>query len=149
MQDETKKLNDFSTMMILIFIALIMGQLIFAGVTFFVLKPPVVANENQVFLYMTIAMIGAGIAGGFGFWSRMKAQLHTAQNLDEKLQRYRSTTIVRMALLEGPNLFGIVAYMLTGNQIILGIAVGGIVAFATYVPLKNKVLKDLGYSNSI
>lgn len=149
MQDETKKLNDFSVMLFVIFGGLMMGQLLFAGVTFFVLKPAVVANQDQLFLYLTIGMIGAGIAAGFFFWNKLKTDLQTTENLDDKLSKYRTATIIRMALLEGPNLFGIVAYLQTGNQIILGIAAAGMVIFAAYVPLKNKVMKDLGYSNSI
>lgn len=149
MQDEIKKLNDFSKMLLVIFVGLIMGQLLFAGVTFFVLKPSVVPSNDQLFLFLTLAMIGAGISAGLFFWNKMKTEIQPIDGLDEKLSKYRTATIIRMALLEGPNLFGIVAYMLTGNQIVLGIAAAGMLFFLTYVPLKNKVMKDLGYSDSI
>ncbi|MES2555650.1 MAG: hypothetical protein V4604_05835 [Bacteroidota bacterium] len=149
MQDNTQKLDSFSTMLTVIFAGLIMGQLAFVGVAFFVLKPVVVANEDPVFLYLTIGLISAGIAGGFFFWNKLKTDLRTTENLDDKLAKYRSSTIIRMALLEGPNIFGIVAYLQTGNPIIMGITAGGIAFFLTYVPLKNKVKRDLGYSNSI
>ncbi|MBI3238341.1 MAG: hypothetical protein HYZ43_05790 [Flavobacteriia bacterium] len=149
MQDETQKINTLSTLLVLIYSGLLFGQLSFAGVTFLALKPAVVANEDPLFLYMTIALIVAGIAGGLVFWNRMKAQIQSTDNLNVKLQKYRTTTIIRMALLEGPNLFGVVAYLQTGNKIIMGLAAFGMLVFACYLPMKKVINRDLGYSNSI
>ncbi|HLP53724.1 MAG TPA: hypothetical protein VK151_01795 [Fluviicola sp.] len=149
MQDESQKTDSFSTLLTVIFAGLMMGQLAFGAVAFFVLKPPVVPSEDPMFLYLLIGLTAVGILAGFVFHSKMKSQIRNMENLDEKLAKYRSSAIIRMALLEGSNLFGIVAYLQTGNPIIMGITAGGMVIFATYIPLKTIVKKDLGYSNSI
>lgn len=59
---------------------------------------------------------------------------------------YQSATIVRLALLEGPSLFGIVGFLLTGNLIFLGISGALIACFIYQRPTRQKIEDDLNLS---
>jgi len=50
---------------------------------------------------------------------------------------------VKYALAEGPSFFAVVAYLLTGNMIILGIAVAIIAYFATMWPTVGKMSSEM------
>jgi len=75
-----------------------------------------------------------------------KKQLDLAvakSSLNEKLGGYQTALIIRFALLEGPSLFGIVSYLLSGNLLFLAISGLIILYFITIRPTRDKVETDL------
>jgi hypothetical protein len=78
-----------------------------------------------------------------------KQQLNLATNKDSasnKLVAYQTAMIVRCALLEGPSLFGIVSYLITGNLFFLIISGLIILYFISIRPTKDAVANDLNFS---
>lgn len=56
---------------------------------------------------------------------------------------YRSALIIKLALIDVPAFVTIVAYMLTGGNVLLGIAVILIIVFLIYTPNRNKLINEL------
>lgn len=130
----------------IIFGALLAGQVFFAVVAWFMIKSgtfPATFSFEKILLIAVIllaaAIIGAGI---YIFNSRMTA-LSERRNFSEKLNDYRAALIVKYATTEGPSFFAIVAFMLTGNMIILGIGIAIIAYFATLWPSVEKLAGDM------
>ena len=60
-----------------------------------------------------------------------------------KLDAYRAALILRYALLEGPSMFAIVVYLVTGGIIFILLAALIVFYFVTIRPNKENVIKDL------
>ncbi len=72
----------------------------------------------------------------------MEARNLTAP-LNEKLNQYRSFLIKYLAFCEGPALFCIVVFIMTGDARILTIAAVLLVAMLAITPSKKRVVNDL------
>lgn len=103
-------------------------------------------NTKDVYIIVVpIMAIAAYFVGNLVF----KQQLSAAANKDslkEKLMGYQGAALIRLAFLEGAALFGIVAFMLTGNLFELLIATLLILYFITLKPTKEKVIRELNLS---
>jgi hypothetical protein len=65
-------------------------------------------------------------------------------SLPDKLNQYRATLILYMALCEGPALFGIILFYLTGNYFMFIITAMMIAAMLAKAPARQRVVDDLG-----
>jgi len=129
----------------IIHLALITGQILFALVTIFLNsdKDIVIRYTNDVFVNVLPILTIAGILTGKILFKKQLIALQSKESLKEKLTGYQSAFIVRLALLEGPCLFGIVCYLLTGNLFHIIIAGLIILYFISLRPGKEKVETDL------
>jgi hypothetical protein len=79
--------------------------------------------------------------------SRYHKGIVTAKNslisLPDKLNQYRSSLIIFMALCEGPALFGIILFFVTGNYMMLIITGITIAAMLAKMPSRKRVAGDL------
>ena len=132
----------------IIHLALLAGQVMFAIITFIqVGKTQIdIKNSNDPFLFaVPILAIGGFIASNLMF----KQQLSSSLNKDtpnDKLMGYQTALIIRLALLEGPSLFGIVTYLITGNFLFLIISGLLMLYFISIRPTKVKIENDLNLS---
>jgi hypothetical protein len=69
------------------------------------------------------------------------------KNLSDKLNAYRSVIIARGAFLEFPSLFAVIAFILTGEILFLGLTGSLIALFVFLRPTKERVIKDLQLSS--
>ncbi len=121
----------------ILFLALLLGQLLFAGVAYFLnmdKDPAEAAMKNADF---AILVPGALLAGFLGAYLLDKAQANKAPvkgTPEEKLTHYRTSLIIRLALMEGANFLAIIAYFLTQENIYLVYAALGIGAFVMFRP---------------
>ncbi|MBK8503171.1 MAG: hypothetical protein IPL46_13710 [Saprospiraceae bacterium] len=85
----------------------------------------------------------AGIVGGdFVFKSRLQ-RIAGLDSLKDKMDGYRSALIIKFALIEGPALLTIIAFIQTGRYLYLGIALLLLMVFVYYSPKKSKLISDL------
>jgi len=84
-------------------------------------------NNGLLLLVPIFALIGI-FASNLVFRKKLKG-IREKSNLKEKMEDYRSALIIKLALIEGPSFFTVVAYLLTGNYIFLGIVVVLIIVF--------------------
>lgn len=143
MQQTTKA---YLTSLSIIHTALIMGQLLFAGVTFYLNNSGQYMPDkslNTVFMLVVPGLVIVGIVASNALFSSRIKNIKEKQDFSAKLEAYRSVSIMRWALLEGPSLFAIICYFLTGNNKFLLMAGILIVIFVLKRPSKDKLVQDL------
>lgn len=122
----------------IIHLALLGGQIMFAGVAFFISQSQAQEQADKSFemiMLLAVPMVAmAGVTASI-FLTRAKlAALQAKEGLAIKMADYQGLTILRLALLEGPSLFALVALLLTANPLFLLFAAGLMVYFATLRP---------------
>jgi hypothetical protein len=127
-----------------------LGAVVVLGlVAHFVLipAPDFKPNENGA-LFVNIAAAYLAIAVAVSYWLfGLRVQAAKQQiSLSDKLNTYRSATIIRYALIEGSALLVVVFYLLTANLVLLGIAGIGLVVLALHHPNPVKLKMDLDLS---
>jgi len=65
---------------------------------------------------------------------------------DQKFEVYRAASLVQWALLEGPAIFCLICFFLTGNYAFLGLALVLIILFFLLGPTRTKIAFQLGLS---
>ncbi|QEC74930.1 hypothetical protein [Mucilaginibacter ginsenosidivorax] len=132
----------------IIHLALIAGQVLFMIMAFITNKNTIYFDyknsRNDVYFYIVplLAVMGT-VAGGFlfnqqlGKFHQQSAGAGINRTLSEKLKAYQSALIVRYALLEGPSLFGIVCFLITGNLFYLLISACLIITMISLRPSVN------------
>ena len=140
MQDSKSYLKNLT----IIYLALAATQTAFAIVSFaqhqkteMILDP-----ANDVLFIPFLATLSIAFAVGPILYKKIVGQAQ-GKTLAEKLNQFRSAIIIRYATVEGPSLFGIVIYFLSGNFFYLLISALLIVYFLTLKPSKEKIEKDL------
>jgi hypothetical protein len=133
----------------MIWVALLVGQLSFAGVVgvmqfqgFGALVP----DMRDVYLVVDSALtFGCLLAALTLPWM----MLRKARRMDSgKLEKYRTITIVRFALLEGGVLFSIVSAFSTADYVFLGIAAAPLLYFLMLRPTVDRAVNELALSGA-
>jgi hypothetical protein len=138
--------ESFLKSMSIIHLALLAGQVIFAIVAY--------AQSSKVFfgihymddVFMYIVPLAAifGFIAGYGIFKKQLAALGNKSSLGEKIIGYQSALIIRYALLEGPSLLAVWAYLLNNNLFYLAVASLLIIYFIFLRPTMEKIENDLG-----
>jgi hypothetical protein len=125
--------------------ALLVGQVLFGVVSYSItnskglnLKP-----GDDVFFYIALLLVIGGMLAGTFLFKKQVAKLLDKATLPEKLAAYQAALIRRFALSNGPSMFGIVVYMLTGNLFYLILTAINVLYFIWIRPTKDKVKEDL------
>ena len=87
---------------------------------------------------------------GLVFKSILKQNAKKQSNdLNQALIQYQTSFIIRIALIEGPSLFGVVVFLLSGNLIFLSASA----LLLTYIyfqkPSREKIIKELNFGNDL
>jgi hypothetical protein len=137
--------KNFVKLIIIIHLALFMGQTLFAAVVLFISKDPALNLKpgNDVLFYVVPFMLVFGIFAGSFVFKQLTAKLAEKTSLTEKLQAYQTALIIRYALSEGASMFSIVCLLLTNNVYYLILAGINILYFIIIRPTKLKILDDL------
>ena len=132
-----------------IFFALLMGIILFACVAFYANKDLtflVLDMQNPFTLIVPVLLIAGGAGGNFLF-KKIISQIKNAKNLQQKIGIYTSSSIIRYALIEGPILLSIVAFLISANLFFLIFTLGGVLYFLSLKPNAEKIARqaDLTY----
>ena len=124
------------------------AQLLFAILAFILQKENkfIITPASNALRYVVSLIAVIGVAGGAILYQRQVNDVKTKKNLSDKLTAYRSVIIARGAFLEFPSLFAIIAFILTGEILFLGLTGSLIALFVFLRPTKEKVIKDLQLS---
>lgn len=137
----------FTTINIL-FLALMAGQVVFAGVLFFLSQTQkrvelITPEIHQTLLWIVPAVAVAGITLGWVvFNSKLKSLWHK-DNLAEKLKGYQTAMVVRLAIMEGPSLLALILFYITGDYTFLGVSAFIILAFLFNKPSRPAIIRHL------
>ena len=137
--------NQYLTALRILHGAMVMGLLMFMVIIHFVLKPEQQDN-SALFVNIMAGFLAICIALSYWLYGQRVAAVKTEPNLSAKLAGYRSASIIKFALLEGPSLAAMVFYMVSGNIVLLGIAALGTMVLAINHPTAIKIKTDLDLS---
>ncbi|MDO3624814.1 hypothetical protein [Mucilaginibacter sp. BT774] len=104
-----------------------------------------VMNMDDEFVFIVPVLALGGFFGGYLIFKKQKYILREKENFQEKLSGYQSVLITRFALIQGPSLFSIVAYILSGNVFFLLITALMSAYFIFLRPSREKVENDLRF----
>jgi hypothetical protein len=130
----------------IIHFALIFGLLLFAAIVIFLYASGSLEKDDSI---TDVMLIVVGIMALFGFFGNriiFKSKLKSAKNMSElsdKMNGYRSAFVTRLAIIEGPALFSIIGYQVTGSIYFLGFTGLLIAAFLANKPSIQKACEDL------
>ncbi len=151
MQSQNQTSKEYFNSLTIIHAALIAGQLMFIGVLVYLNRSESPTsyseNHNDIFLILAPVLAILGILGGFFITKNRLESIDKRTELKDKLEHYRTTLIIKFALLEGPSLFSLVCFLLSGNYMFLGLSAILILILFTYRPTKEKTMRDLELSH--
>lgn len=129
-------------------VALLAFQMLFAIVAFAQTSRMYfgVMNMNDQFVFIAPVLALGGFLGGYLIFKKQKYLLREKGSLEEKLTGYQSALITRFMLLQGPAVFAIVAYLLSGNIFFLFVTGLMSVYFIFLRPTREKIERDLHFS---
>ncbi len=147
---KSQTIKEYFRSITIIHIALVFGLLLFCGVTFFLIdrgQNPETDQDLSSTLQLIIPIIAVAGVLASSILSRSKIKsIKSLNELNQKLQQYRSALILKFALLEAPAILCIVGYLLTANLFYLGFGLAIIFAMAIQFPTKEKAIKELELS---
>ena len=133
--------------------ALLLGQVIFAAVSFFLVYTKALVSSNEeldrVLQVAAIILAAAGFFAGTSVFKKRLLQIRDMQtDAKEKFSMYRAACIIQWALIEGPCLFTIIGFFITGNYAFIALAAVLILLFTMMMPSKAKIAFHLGLSEA-
>ena len=133
--------------------ALMMGQILFASVCIYLIYSksvlPLANDLDKILQVVAQALTAGGIFAGMSFFKKKLMQIREMQiAAKEKFDLYRRACIVQWALLEGPSIFCIICFFLTGNYAFLALMLVVLFLFAMMAPSKVKILLQLQISEA-
>lgn len=133
-----------------LFGAIIAGALVFAMVSLFINISrgpfaPAINKYESIFLGIDIIIaLICLIFARIKYNSGIEALKDSLISLPGKLNQYRATLILYVALCEGPALFGIILFLITGNYFLLVITGVMLGAMLIKAPTNKRITDELG-----
>ncbi len=134
----------------IVHLALMIGVALFMVISF-------VNNANSLALlpvdetHLTLVYVACGMAVvsaiiGSALFNNLLGKIDTSSPLSQKLPQYFSANITRWALLEGAALFNVVAFLLSGSLLNVGVAILLLVLMGSLRPSRQRVTDELKIS---
>lgn len=131
-------------------VSFLVGLLLFSMITVFLKLSGSMIDENHglnaIFQILVPILVISGFVFGKYLYNKKVTQARHLAELKEKMNEYRGAFIIRAAMLEGPAIFAIVSFMLTGNYLLIALTGLVIVLFIVWLPSKEKVADALQLS---
>ena len=133
--------------------ALMTGQILFASVCIYLIYSksvlPLANDLDKILQVVALALTAGGIFAGMRFFKKKLMQIREMQiAVKEKFDRYRRACIAQWALLEGPSIFCIICFFVTGNYAFLALVLVILFLFVMTAPSKLKIVLQLQISES-
>jgi hypothetical protein len=129
--------------------AMLVGQLIFTGIIFFLnyreIFLPTFAEHEKILQTIAILFTVMAVFLGAKLFKKKLALINENPGADAtlKLTQYRSASIMQWGLLEAACLVCAICLLLTGNYAFLALAAVLILYFAMLAPVKNRIAMQL------
>ena len=123
--------------------AVIASYLVFSGVQ----EAHMQGNTEKILQVVAIVFSAGGFFAGTTLFKKKLMEIRSMTGtVQEKFAVYRSASITQWALLEGPALFCIICFFLTGNYAFVILAFVLIILFFLLAPKRIKIAFQLGLS---
>ncbi|RKD85082.1 hypothetical protein [Mangrovibacterium diazotrophicum] len=147
METEKQTTQGYFTAIRIVHLALMGGIVFFSAISYVLQLNGFESSSDEEFNrflapVVGVFVIGAAFASQIVFKQRLK-ECVSKPSLQEKLMLYRAALILKFALIEGPSFMAVVAYLLTGNLLYLGVVGLLLILFLIYRPSKEQTILDL------
>lgn len=148
MQPNPQTSKEYFKVLSVLHAALLGTQLLFALVAVYLSMDGQFGGDdlgefNSIFRFVVpVVIVGAVFGSSVLFKMQMKS-IRVKPELKDKLNDYRTASLIRYAMLEAPSMFALVSYLLTANFIFLGYAGLIIVVFVLSRPSPESTANDL------
>jgi len=142
--------KEFFKELRILHLALLVGQLLIAGILYYITtgeKKKMDFDSGDISSYFVPSVIVVGFMASSFIFKKLVVKAKSMDNLKDKLGAYRSASIVKWALLEGPALIGIILFFISNNLTFLIMGVAMIVYFATTGSSIEKTIEDLSLNH--
>jgi hypothetical protein len=136
--------NFFQTLNI-IFIALLSGQTIYFFIGLYLIQSGNIdgfGGMNTIFMFITPMVVLSSILASKFIYSKQVSEFDKSLFLENKLVSYRTANIIKLALLEGANIFNISIMIITANYFFAVLFLIIIALFFFNRPNKEKFIMD-------
>ncbi len=132
----------------ILFKALLLGPLLFIAIVTILfatgaLIPGISGATANIFLYVVIMVAVLAVTMSYKLFNQKLEEAKQQNNLTGKLDGYRASFILQLALCEAPALFAVICYFLTENKALLVVLLLLVLNFARLYPTKPKVVQQL------
>lgn len=144
------RFREFQQSMAIIFFAMLGGQVVFSLVSLGLVSKGFVTpvpGFRETGLLIVPLLVFSGYMAGRLLGKKMMEKAMSTDDVEEKLNLSRTALIIRLAALETPGLFAIVAFLFTGERLFLGFTGVLLFYFITLFPSDARIISDLD-SNS-
>jgi hypothetical protein len=139
-----KKISPLKSLQIL-HTAMLAGMVLFCMVSAVVkLSGKHIDSTLDKTLQVVVLIVSFGcVRAAFFIFNKRLQSADPSSSATEKLSVYRTASIIKWALIEGPVLFAVICFMLTRNYAFIALAFVLIVLFAIQAPSKLKAMLQL------
>ncbi|HEX7356439.1 MAG TPA: hypothetical protein VF270_01870 [Ignavibacteriaceae bacterium] len=134
----------------LIFFALLIGQLIYFFVGIFLIQSGNIngfGGMNTVFMFITPVVVLSSIIASKYIYTKQVTEFDKSLPLVNKMTSYRTATIIKLALLEGANIFSISIMIITASYFYAALFLIITALFFLNRPTKEKLIMDYEISD--
>ena len=103
-------------------------------------------TSDPLFILVPVAFLG-GLLGSNIVYKKQLTSLLTKETENEKIIGLHAIFVVKLALLEFPILFGLVAFLLMSNTFYLGLSGLMLIYFVIQRPNRSRIEMELGLHN--
>ena len=134
------------------FYTMIGGLLLFTLIIFAInfLQLPALTDKSLEMIFLVVVFVSTVLLTAIATrnYSKRVAEIRSLElTLMDKLTMYRNALIVYAALCEGPGIFAIIVYFLTGNKLLLIAIAFVLLAMMLKRPEKFKIFNELQLSS--
>lgn len=142
--------NGYLKSLQIVFFSLLMGPILFLGVCLFLQNgsPHVEQTTDSSLFFIALGFATVGIIGSRTIYNTRISKLKLLSDAEDKLNGWRTTFIIRLALIEGPTLFCVVGLLLEEQRVFLFLAIVLIAFQALNFPTRNKIQEDLNLNET-
>ncbi len=123
--------------------ALLIGQFLFLAVSIFIVakNSPVVSSSLDKTLQVAALVISfAAVFASANIFKNRLAAISSITEVTDKGNQYRAANIIKWSLIEGPAIFVIICFFITGNYSFAALALALIIYFFLSGPSKIKMM---------
>jgi hypothetical protein len=142
--------EKFFTTINLLFFVLLSGQTIYFFIGLFLIQSGNmvgVPGLNTIFMFITPVVVLTSFLASRFIYTKQVASFDRTLSLENKLISYRTNNIIRLALLEGANIFNISIMTITANYFFAALFIIIIALFFLNKPTKDKFIMDYEISS--
>lgn len=112
--------KPFFTTLNIIFLGLLGGQLIYFAIALFLIQSgnmKGIEGVGTVFMFITPVVVFFSIFASKMIYSKLVNAFDKSRSIEERLNSYRTSNIVRLAIIEGANIFTISIMIITADYL--------------------------------